>query len=108
MCPTFLRVLEHEGGRTPILNDVTLKRGLGREEGIWLNRFWTVRRPSPDVLARIAEELGDDLEFFGGDPAAVIAVVQMLTKGRTFKASEHIRVQPDEVADLVLKAKNQT
>ena len=48
-----------------------LKRSLGRGEGIWLNRFWTVRRPSSEVLARIAEELGDDLDLFDGDPKAV-------------------------------------
>ena len=82
-----------------------LKRSLGRGEGIWLNRFWTVRRPSSEVLARIAEELGDDLDLFDGDPKAVIEVVRMLTKGRTFKAAEHIRVEPNDIPELLQKAK---
>ena len=82
-----------------------VRRSLGRGDGVWLNRFWTVRRPSSAVLARIEEELGDDLEFFGGDPRAVIAVVRMLSEGRPFKASEHIRLEPDEIRGLVLKAK---
>lgn len=81
-----------------------LKRSLGRGDGIWLNRFWTVRRPSGEVLNRIAEELGDDLEFFGGDPEAVIAIVRMLSKGRTFKASEHICVEKDDIPDLLQQA----
>lgn len=81
-----------------------LKRSLGRGDGIWLNRFWTVRRPSTDVLERIAEEMGDDLEFFGGDPRIVIAVVRMLSEGRTFKVSEHIRVELDEIPNLIMKA----
>ena len=84
----------------------TLKRNLGRGDGIWLNRFWTLRRPSSAVLERIAEELGDDLAFFDGDPKTVIAVVRMLSKGRTFRASEHIRVQPEEIPSLILKAKD--
>ena len=84
-----------------------MKRSLGRGDGIWLNRFWTVRRPSSEVLNRIAEELGDDLRFFGGDPEAVIAVVRMLSEGRTFKASEHICVEPDDVPNLLQKAKKQ-
>ncbi len=84
----------------------TLKRTLGRGDGIWLNRFWTLRRPSSAVLERIAEELGDDLAFFDGDPKAVIAVVRMLSEGRTFRASEHIRVQPEEVPSLIRKAKD--
>jgi len=82
-----------------------VKRSLGRGDGVWLNRFWTVRRPSSHVLARIAEELGDDLKFFGGDPRTVIAVVRMLSKDRTFKAAEHIRLEPDEIPALVVKAK---
>ena len=82
-----------------------LKRSLGRGEGIWLNRFWTVRRPSSEVLARIAEEMGDDLDLFDGDPKAVIEVVRMLTKGRTFKAAEHIRVEPNDIPELLQKAK---
>lgn len=81
-----------------------LKRSLGRGDGVWLNRFWTVRRPSPDVLERIAEEMGDDLELFGGDPKIVIAVVRMLSEGRTFKVSEHIRVELDEIPNLIVKA----
>jgi len=81
-----------------------LKRSLGRGDGIWLNRFWTVRRPSSEVLNRIAEELGDDLEFFGGDPEAVIAVVCMLSKGRTFKAAEHICVERDDIPSLLQQA----
>jgi hypothetical protein len=84
-----------------------LKRSLGRGDGIWLNRFWTVRRPSSEVLERIAEELGDDLAFFDGDPRVVISVVRMLSEGRTFKVSEHIRVNPDEIRGLIVKAKDQ-
>jgi len=84
-----------------------LKRSLGRGDGVWLNRFWTVSRPSSEVLARIAEEMGEDLELFDGDPQAVIAVVRMLAKGRTFKAAEHIRLKPDEIPDLILKAQEQ-
>ena len=83
------------------------QRSLGRGDGIWLNRFWTTRRPSPAVLERIAEELGDDLAFFDSDPRVVIAVVQMLSEGRTFKTSEHIRVEPGEIPDLILKANHQ-
>ncbi len=78
---------------------------MGSGDGIWLNRFWTVRRPSSEVLARISEELGDNLELFGGDPKAVIAVVRMLTNGRNFRTSEHLRLEPGEIPDLVVKAK---
>ncbi len=84
-----------------------LKRSLGRGDGIWLNRFWTVRRPSSEVLERIAEELGDDLAFFDDDPRVVISVVRMLSEGRTFKVSEHIRVKPNEIPELIVRAKDQ-
>ena len=75
-------------------------------EGIWLNRFWTNRRPGPDVLRKIAETLGGDLDCFGGDPRAVIAVVRVLTEGRKFKMSEHLTVLPKRIPGLILKARD--
>ena len=74
--------------------------------GIWLNRFWTTRRPGPEVLNRIAETLGDDLESFGGDPRAVIGVVRVLTEGRKFKMSEHLTVLPERIPGLLKKARD--
>lgn len=82
-----------------------VKRRTDNEEGIWLNRFWTVRRPSEAVLNRIAEELGDNLRFFEGDPRRVIGVVRVLTEGRSFKMSEHLRVNPSEIPELLERAK---
>jgi hypothetical protein len=70
-----------------------------------LNRFWTNRRPGPDVLNRIAETLGDDLDSFGGDPRAVIGVVRVLTEGRKFKMSEHLTVMPERIPGLIEKAR---
>lgn len=72
---------------------------------IWLNRFWTTRRPAPEVLDKIAETLGADLESFGGDPRAVIGVVRVLTEGRKFKMSEHLTVLPERIPGLLEKAK---
>ena len=76
------------------------------ENGICLNRFWTTRRPGPEVLDRIAETLGPDLESFGGDPRAVIGVVRVLTQGRKFKMSEQLTVLPERIPGLIEKAKN--
>lgn len=58
------------------------------------------------MLDRIAEELGDDLALFDSDPRAVIAVVRLVSRGRTFKASEHIHLDRSDVPDLVRKAQN--
>ena len=72
---------------------------------IWLNRFWTVRKPSLDVLATIRDTVGDDLRYFGGDPGAVIRVVRVLAQGRTFKTTEHLSVHPAEIPALLERAK---
>lgn len=74
--------------------------------GIWLNRFWTTRRPAPEVLDRIAETLGADLESFGGDPRAVIGVVRVLTEGRKFRMSDELNVLPEHFPGLIEQARH--
>ena len=75
-------------------------------DGIWLNRFWTNRHPTPEVLDRIAETLGGDLTVFDGNPRAVISVVRVLTQGRKFRLSEHLTVCPEDIPGLFEQAKN--
>ena len=71
-----------------------------------MNRFWTNRHPTPEVLDRIAETLGGDLTFFDGNPRVVISVVRVLTQGRNFRVSEHLTVRPEDIPGLIEQAKN--
>lgn len=76
------------------------------QDGIWLNRFWTNRHPTPEVLDKIAETLGGDLTFFDDNPRTVISVVRVLTQGRKFRMSEHPSVHPDDIPGLIEQAKS--
>ena len=82
-----------------------VRQTLARRDAVWLNRHWAIRRPSAHVLARIAEELGETLALFDGDPRTVIAVVEMLTRGRSFLTNEHLRIARADVPDIVRQAK---